>query len=269
MKNKISILMVLLLCISLLAACSKKPDNGSSKEELVVGMELAYPPFETTDEKGNATGISVDLAQDLGKYLGKKVRIQNIAYSGLLPSLTSKKIDIILSSMTITEERKKSIDFSDPYAKTNLALLINKNSPVKEPKDLNAKGKKVAVKKGTTGHIYAEKNLPNAEIMVFDKESACVLEVSQGKADAFIYDQLTIYKNWKQYEDSTKAYLNPIAQDFEYWGIGLRKEDKDLKEKINSFLAEYKKNGGFDKLGEKYLSEQKKTFEKLEIPFFF
>lgn len=269
MRKKLSLLIIALLTLSLLSACGKKSTASSSKEELVVGMELAYPPFEFTDEKGNPTGISVDLAEELGKYLGEKVRIENMAYNGLLPSLTSKKIDIILSSMTITEERLKSIDFSDSYAKAYLSLLINKNSPVNEPKDLNVKGRKVAVKKGTTGHVYAEKYLPNAEIMVFDKESACVLEVSQGKADAFIYDQLTIYKNWKQNPDTTKAYLKPIEDTYQYWGIGLRKEDKELKDKINKFLEEFKKNGGFDKLGDKYLKEQKQTFEELDIPFFF
>ncbi len=268
MKKNVYLIITVVLCLTLFAGCGKK-DASKDKKELVVGMELAYPPFETIDEKGNPTGISVELAKDLGKYLGKEIRIENMAYNGLLPSLESKKIDIIISSMTITPERQKSIDFSEPYAKTALALLINKNSPVNESKDLNVKGRKIAVKKGTTGHMYAEKNLKNAEIMVFDKESACVLEVVQGKADAFIYDQMTIYKNWQQYKDSTKANLNPIANNFENWGIGIRKNDDELKNQINKFLEDYKKNGGFEKLGDKYLSDQKKTFKELGIPFFF
>lgn len=273
MKRMISfgLCAILMITAFALTGCSKKNTAAvqSDKKELVVGMELAYPPFEMTDQKGNPTGISVDLAYALGKYLGRDVRIENMAYNGLIPSLMTGKIDIILSSMTITEERKESIDFSDPYAKAYLSLLINKNSPIQKFEDLNVEGRKIAVKKGTTGHIYAEKNLPNCEIMVFDKESACVLEVVQGKADAFMYDQMTIYKNWKQNPDTTRALLKPFQKDLEYWGIGLRKDDTELRDQINAFLKEYKENGGFDELSMKYLAEQKKTFDELGIPFFF
>jgi len=273
MKRMILFGLCTILMITALAftGCSQKntTTEQSDKKELVVGMELAYPPFEMTDQKGNPTGISVDLAYALGEYLGRDVRIENMAYNGLIPSLMTGKIDIILSSMTITEERKESIAFSDPYAKAYLSLLINKNSPVQKFEDLNVEGRKIAVKKGTTGHIYAEKNLPNCEIMVFDKESACVLEVVQGKADAFMYDQMTIYKNWKQNPDTTRALLEPFQDELEYWGIGLKKDDSELREQINAFLKEYKENGGFDELSMKYLAEQKKTFDELGIPFFF
>lgn len=267
--KKIAIVLTVLLTFGMLYGCGKTDNALDKDEELVVGMELAYPPFEMTDEDGNPSGISVDLAYDLGKYLGREVRIENMSYNGLIPALTTDKIDLIISSMTITDKRKESIDFSDPYAKISLALLINKNSPVEDIDDLNVKGRKVAVKKGTTGHIYATDNLKNADIQVYDKESACVLAVVQGKADAFIYDQMTILKNWKQYPDSTKANLKPFQENPEAWGIGIKKGNEELLKKINEFIKEYKQNGGFDKLGEKYLKEQKKTFEDLGIPFFF
>lgn len=271
MKRIISMLLLLSFLLTL-SGCGRGTaalQDLDSKKEIVVGMELAYPPFETTDEKGNPAGISVDLAGELGKYLGKSVKIENMAFSGLIPSLETGKIDLIISSMTITDDRKKTIDFSDPYCKAYLCLLINKNSPVNNINGLNVKGRKVAVKKGTTGHIYAEQNLKNCEVMAFDKESACVLEVTQGKADAFIYDQMTIYKNWKQYPDSTKVNLEPFGNDYEYWGIGLNKNQDELKGRINQFLKEFKENGGFDRLSGKYLKEQKKTFQDMGIPFFF
>ncbi|MCY6356877.1 transporter substrate-binding domain-containing protein [Clostridium sp. ZS2-4] len=262
--KKISMIIVMLIVTMIISSgCSSKDDNT-----LVVGMELAYPPFETTDKDGKPSGISIDLANELGKYLGRTVKIENIAYSGLIPSLTTKKVDMVLSSMTITEERKNTVDFSEPYCKAYLALLINKNSAVSSIKDLNHKGKKVAVKKGTTGYFYAMKNLKNAEILVFDKETACVLEVAQGRADAFIYDQMTIFKNWQQYESSTKALLEPF-NDYEYWGIALRKGDSELRNNINTFLKEYEEQKGFEKLSDKYLGDIKKEFDKRKIPFFF
>src|SRR5438552_11375611 len=87
----------------------------ATKEKLIVGMELAYPPFEMTDPQGRPTGVSVDLARALGKFLGQEIQIQNLPFDGLIPSLQTRKIDLIISSLTATPERAKSIDFSDPY----------------------------------------------------------------------------------------------------------------------------------------------------------
>lgn len=265
MKKITGFLVISILVLIFITGCSKTKDS----DELVVGMELAYPPFETTDEKGEPTGISVDLAYALGEYLGRTVRIENMAFSGLLPALTTEKIDIIISSMTITEERLEAVDFSDPYSNSYLAILANKETNIKGMEDLNKAEFTVAVKKGTTGHLYAEKNLTNAKINVFEKETACVLEVTQGKADAFIYDQMTILKNWQNNKDKTNAFLKPFQDDPEKWGIAIRKNEPELKTEINTFIKEYKENGGFEALAEKYLKEQKDIFDQLNIPFFF
>ena len=276
MKNKYFIvLLTLLFSTTLLFGCGKSSEqskqasvNAESKKELVVGMSLDFVPFETTDANGKPTGVGVDMAYDLGKALGREVRIENIARSGLIPALQTKKIDMIISSMTITEERLKSIDFSKPYAKGWMCLLINKNSPVEKVEDLNVKGRKIAIHNGTIAYNYAQKNLPNAEMLLFEDVKTCILEVIQGKADAMIYDQITVYDTWKANEAATKVNLTPIDSKMN-WGVGIRKEDKELTEKVNAFIDEYKKNGGFDKLADKYLSDKKKTFEELGIPFFF
>lgn len=268
MKRKIKVkllIMTALLSVSIIAAsCGSKGDD-----KLVVGMELAYPPFETTDTDNKPTGISVDLAKELGKALDREVIIENLAWTGLIPALETGKIDVIISSMTINEERKKTIDFSDPYASIGLALLIGKDSDVQSYEDLKQSGKILAVKKGTSGHLYAEQYLPAENIMVFDKESACVLEVVQGKADAFTYDQLTIFRQWQENKESTRAALEPYQEQSDYWGIGISKKNPELTQKINSFLSDFQAEGGFDKLSEKYLKQEKDTFTELGIPFFF
>jgi polar amino acid transport system substrate-binding protein len=169
--------------------------------------------------------------------------------------------------MTITEERKKSIDFSDPYLTTGLCLLVGKNAPVNAIDDLDKPGITVAVKKGTTGHIYAAKNLKNARLLVLDKEAAAVLEVTQGKAQAFIYDQMSTYQNWKKNPDTTRALLIPFQQ--EKWGIALRKGDEQLMGQVNRFLKAFREQGGFERLGDIHLKEQKQTFRELNYPFFF
>lgn len=261
-----------LLCVSLLlfsCGCSSKPQPAEEPpEKLVVGMELAYPPFETKDESGEATGISADFAQALGEYLGREVIIENIAWDGLIPALQTGMVDMVISSMTITEKRKEVIDFSDPYACALLAILASSVSSIESADDLNQAGVKVAVKTGSTGYFYAQEHCPDAQIIALSDESACVTEVSQGKADAFIYDQLTIYRNWQAHPDTTKAVFIPF-QDVEYWGCAVAKGNTKLCGQINDFIKKFTDEGGWDELTEKYLSEEKLAFDSLGFKWFF
>jgi polar amino acid transport system substrate-binding protein len=256
-------------CLFLLLIVSALFGTGiaaGNKDTLTVGMELSYPPFEMTDTKGQPTGVSVDLAEALGTALGMQVKIENMAFDGLIPSLKTGKIDLIISSMTATAERAQSIDFSDPYLQTGLCLLVRKNSSVEGISDLDKAGMTVAVKKGTTGHSYAGRQLKHARVLVLDKEAAAVLEVVQGKADAFIYDQMSIYSNWQRNPQTTRALLKPFQQ--ESWAVGIRKGNDPLKARINVFLKEYRAAGGFEKLGDAWLKEQKQQFKRLGYPFF-
>jgi polar amino acid transport system substrate-binding protein len=241
-------------------------DMAQSSKPLVVGMELAYPPFEMTDPQGKPSGISVDLARDLAQVLGRPAVIENIAWDGLIPALKTGKVDLVISSMTATAERAKSIDFSDPYIATGLCLLLKKDSVAQGIADLNQPGVKIAVKKGTTGHLYATANLKNADILVLDKESAAVLEVSQGKADAFIYDQMSTYQNWQRNKETTRALLDPFQK--ESWAVGLRKGNDELRDKVNAFIKDYRAKGGFERLGDRYLKEMKDEFKHMGSAFF-
>ncbi len=241
-------------------------DQAKSAKPLVVGMELAYPPFEMTDPQGKPSGISVDLARDLAQALGRPAVIENIAWDGLIPALKTGKVDLVISSMTATAERAKSIDFSDPYIATGLCLLLKKDSAAHGIADLNKPGVKIAVKKGTTGHLYATANLKNAEVLVLDKESAAVLEVSQGKADAFIYDQMSTYQNWQRHKETTRALLDPFQK--ESWAVGLRKGNDELRAQVNAFIKDYRAKGGFERLGDRYLKEMKDDFKRMGSAFF-
>ena len=290
MKKIISILSIFALTGALLSGCGKDTTADASAggavagaagestqatdasagdaDALIVGMELAYPPFETKDKSGNPVGIGPDFAKAFGAYIGREVVIENIAWEGLIPSLQTGKVDMVMSSMTITEERKQVVDFSDPYANAMLAVLTSKDAGIKSVEDLNAEGMVLAVKTGSTGYLYAQNNLPNAEILALADESACVTEVAQGKADGFIYDQLTIYRNWQQHQDTTDALFIPF-QEVEPWGIAVQKGDTKLLEQLNAFIEEYRASGGFDELSEKYLSEEKAAFEELGFTWFF
>ncbi len=251
------------------AAETAGPAGTSEDGPILVGMEIGTDGvFESKDEAGDPYGVSVQLAEDFGKWLGRDIEIVDIAWDGLIPSLQTNKIDMILSSMTITEERSKKVHFSDPYCNAYLAVLASAGSGVESVEDLNQPGKKIAVTTGSTGYTYAMNNLTNAEVLTFDTAGACITEIVQGKADGFIRDQLTVYKSNQQNPDTTKAILIPI-QDAEPWGAAFNLENDALREKFNEFLAWYEADGGYDRLTETYMKEYKEAFDELGFRWFF
>ncbi len=261
-RRAVSVLVTCLLAAVFLAGC-----GGKNPHQLVVGMELASPPFDTTDERNQPTGIDVELAQALASALGKELVIRNTAFDGLIPALQTGKIDLILSSMTITPQRAESIDFSDPYLHVGICLLVNARSGVERPDDLNRPERTVAVKTGTTGFFYAQEHLPDARLLAISEPGACVLEVVQGKADAFIYDQFSIFQYQRQNPQTTRAVLEPLRR--EGWGIGIKKGNADLVRQVNAFLADFRAKKGLDAIAAKYLAADGEDFRRMGNPFSF
>lgn len=234
---------------------------------LRVGMDLSYPPFETIGPDGEPTGISVEIAQALADDLGRTLQVENIPFTGLIPALKTGKIDLIISSMTATEERAKTVAFSDPYLTTGLALLVPASSGASRLADLDLPGKTVVVRQGTTGEVFARTNVRQAKILTLEKENACVLEVAQGKADGFIYDQMSVFQNARRQSGKVRALLAPLQN--ESWAIALRPDDAGLLEQVNAFLSEFRADEGFDRLVDKYLADEKAAFAEQGIPFVF
>lgn len=247
------------------SGCGGKSGSTGVPPDLRVGMELSYPPFEMQDKAGNPDGVGVKLAEALAKKLGRPLKIVPMDFSGLIPALKTRNIDLILSSMTATDERRNSIDFSDPYAFTGLALLVRKDSDIQSVEDLKKPGRTVSVKATTTGEGWAIRNLPEIKRVVFENQTACVLEVVQGRADAFIYDQLSIYQYARENPDTTRGLLKPFVE--ESWAIGIAKGNDKLREQVNAFLDEFRKGDGLAKLGDQYLKDEKKFLEDSGIPF--
>lgn len=258
------LILIFSLVLILVAGCQSAPQT---KKTLVVGMELAYPPFETKDDAGNPKGVSVDIAKAFAEYLGEDIEIQNINWTGLIPALETEQVDMVISSMTITEKRKESVDFSNGYAQAYLAFLVNVDSKVEAAADLNASDKTIVVKTGSTGDSYVSTNYPLATILRLDDESAAVAEVVNGNADAFIYDQLTIIRNVEANAESLKAVMIP-DQIAEAWGAAFKK-DSELTQKFNDFLVKFKADGGFTQLIETHLKSEKEAFDAAGFTFFF
>ncbi|MFO7896310.1 MAG: transporter substrate-binding domain-containing protein [Candidatus Cloacimonadales bacterium] len=260
MKN----LTIILLLLILQVACTSQ----KSADDLVVAMELQFPPFETTDQLGNPAGISVEIAQDLAQNLGRNLQIRNTSWVGLIPTLQTGKADLILSSMSITEQRSQVVDFSVPYAKAGLTLLLHQDSAAQAFADLNQPQFTVAVKSGTIGALVAAERLPDAELRAFDDVATCVLEVAQGKADAFIYDALTVYENHQKHAETTKINLQTIEGTDQAWAIAVKKGNRELLEQVNNYIIQSRRNGRFETISQEYLGDLLQFFQENQIPSF-
>jgi polar amino acid transport system substrate-binding protein len=262
-----------LLCaaISFCTGCSKEEKSGGAAaaagKPLIIGTDATYPPFETVDEKNELTGVDIDLGRALGEYLGRPVEFRNINFDGLIVALKAGSVDLIISSMSATEDRRTSLDFSDPYVKTGICILVSSKSTVQSVDDLKAPGRKLVVRLGTTGETYSRQNYPNAAITALDADSACAQEVANGNVDAWIYDQISLMRYHERYKDTTRVLLKPLRE--EVWAIAMRKGDDALRNKINEFLKKFRAEGGFTKLADKHLKAEREMLKAQGIPFVF
>ena len=195
------------------------------------------------------------------------IEFRHINFDGLITALRAGSIDFVISSMTANDERRKSIDFSEPYAKTGLAILAAKDAPVQSVTDLQAPGRKVVVRLGTTGESWARQNLPKAEIKALDLDTSCVMEVVNGNVDAWVYDQISIMNYQSKHPEKTRALLAPLRE--ESWAVGLRQGDEAKKSLVNETLARMRKDGSFARLADQFMAKERDMMKQQGLPFVF
>ena len=222
--------------------------------ELRVGMESGYLPFEMTNTKGKYIGFDIDMGKALAKAMGVKYVPVNTAWDGIIPGLVTNKYDIIISGMTVTQERNLAINFANPYIVIGQAILLNKKheGKVLSYKDLNDPKFTITSKLGTTGEQAAKRMIPKANYKSFEVETEACMEVIQGNADATIYDLPLIEIMQAQHgAGKTVALTKPFT--FEPLAMAVRKGDPDFLNFLNNFLAQYKNDGRYDKAYAKWI----------------
>ena len=224
------------------------------KDGLRVCTEPAYMPFEMTDKRGKIIGFDPDLAELMAKELGAaKLDLVSTAWDGIIPALLTNKCDIIMSGMTITDERKDKVDFSEPYMLIGQTVLLRKAlaDKVKSYKDLNKPDYKIASKLGTTGEIAAKKHIEKAKYFSYETEAEGVMEVVNGKVDAFIYDApYNLVANVQRGEGKLVFLDQPFTDEPIGWAIA--KGDPEFLKALNGFLAKIKQDGSHEKLHQKW-----------------
>ncbi len=257
MKKYLVFFMTALMAVALLAAgCGGGEEKAAGTEKVLrVATEPSFAPFEMQKEGSDEfTGFDMDLIRAVGKQAGYKVEISSMGFDALIPALQAENIDVAIAGMSITEERKEQVIFSDPYYKSGLLVMVAKdNNDIKSIDDLE--GKRIAVQIGTTGAFRAEQ-VKDAKVTAFNDNGSAVLELKNGAADAVINDApvLTYFlaQGGNEYAKTVGDVLN--AEDY---GIAVKKGNDKLAAEINKALNELKANGEFDKIYNKWFGEAK------------
>jgi lysine-arginine-ornithine-binding protein len=219
---------------------------------LRVGSDTTYAPFESIDTKaGKAVGFDVDIANLIAKKLGVKADIMTTDWGGIIPALETHKFDVIISAMTITEDRKKEIDFSIPYYDSGQIIAVRKsNNSIKGPEDLV--GKTVGTQMGTTGDFAVQK-IKGAIDKTYPDIQLAFADLELGRLDAVVND-LPVTAFYSKGHKDIKLVGKLLT--VEHYGIAFRKNDTELRDAVNKILEEIKADGEYDQIYEKWFGKK-------------
>jgi len=244
--SKFSLFLLLFVTVAL-------PLAAQAKVKLTFGSDATFPPMEFVDTNKNIVGFDVDMINAVAKAAGFEAVVKNVAWDGIFAGLENSEYDGILSSVTITDERKAKYDFSSPYVNAGQVIIVAKTTKdVSKPEDL--KGKVVGVQISTTGDIAVTKIAGVKQKKTYDEIGLAVEDLSIGRLDAVVVDS-PIAANYVLQNDKYKAKLQIVGKPFtdEYYGITVRKGDSKALDLINKGLAAILKDGTLDKIKVKWL----------------
>ena len=249
MKKYLFCVFIILLCLS----CGKKETASTvERTQLRIGTDATYPPFEFINiETGKPQGFDIDLITEICKVNGWQPEIIVTPFSGIIPGLQNNVYDVVLSAMTITNERAEVINFSEPYYLAGQIVAVPlENENIKSIVDL--KGKKVGVQQGTTGQMMAKK-IDSVQVFSFDNIGVAFLDMNNGNLDAVLNDFPTTQAYIKKHH-SAKTVGEILSS--EYYGIGMRKADTTLLKAINQALVQIKSDGRYTALHVKWFNSE-------------
>lgn len=255
MKKVLALILAAVLATGMFAGCSGN-DSGLKTVEsgkLIMATNATFPPYESLDDSGNIVGIDVDIAQAIADKLNLELVVDNMGFNAALEAVQKGKCDMVMAGVTVTDERKAVMDFSDSYATGVQVVIVPENSDIKTPDDLT--GKKIGTQMGTTGYIYCSDTPENGgygeeNVIGYDSGITAVQALLNGQIDAVVIDG-----------EPAKSYVasNPGLKilDTEWltedYAIGFAKNNTALAETINNALAELTKDGTVQNIIDKYI----------------
>lgn len=256
-SNKIlqmSIVAILITAIIAASGCADTdPQEGIRlvrEGYLTIGTDAAFPPFEIITATDEFYGFDIALGTAIAKELGLEAEFVNADWAGIIPALQAGKFDIVMSAMTIREDRQEQVNFSDPYFLSELCLTVLPGSPITSVDDLE--GKVIGVQLGTTSDFYVEDlGFPERYIRRYPQAPTAFLDLKNRNIDAVIND----YPVSRQIVDNEPGVFSIVQTGLteEYYGIAVAKHNVELLEQINAALAKLQEDGTYDEIYEEYI----------------
>ncbi|MDU4959672.1 MAG: amino acid ABC transporter substrate-binding protein [Sporomusaceae bacterium] len=247
-----------MITAAFLAGCggTKAPAAEQAKTKIVIGLDDSFPPMGFRDEKNAIVGFDVDMAKEAAKRLGVEVEFKPIDWSAKEMELNGKRVDALWNGMNITEERKKNVLFSNPYMESKQLIFVLAGSPLKGAADLA--GKVVGVQEASIGDEVVSKDAKlKAGLKDFKKYPDCIaafLDLKAGRLDAVVTDEILGRYYMSKEPNQYVALAQPMGEIGVY-GVGFRKDDQQLRDKVQAVLDAMKKDGTSAKLSKQWFGE--------------
>ncbi len=253
MKKFLALILAILMVCSL-AACGAPNDvtADEAKNELVMGTNAAFPPYEYYDEDGETIiGIDAEIASAVAEKLGMTLTIKDMEFDSLLTAVQSGAVDIVFAGLTVSEERKQSVDFSITYATGVQVVIVPNDSAIASVDDLA--GKTIGVQAGTTGDIYCTDEFGQDSVKQFQNGALAVAALQNGQVDCVVIDNEPA-KSFVAANDGLKILETEYA--VEDYAAAISKENTELTEKVNAAMEELKADGTIDAILAKYIKAE-------------
>ena len=233
--------------------------TAAQAETLRLGTAGAYPPFNYMETDGTVAGFDVDIGLELCKRIGADCDVVAQDWDGIIPGLLANKYDFIIASMFITEDRKKQVDFTEPYYKAAMTHVVPKGSDITEFTNEALAGKIIGAQGSTTQADYIAATYPDADIRLYPTQDEANLDMASGRIDLQVGDMLPMLDWTTKSEDGACCELagEPITDPAfvgEGVGIALRQEDDELRERLNKALQEIRDDGTYKAINDKYFA---------------
>jgi len=254
--KKIIALVLSVMMLGLLAGCGSTETKAPAPKKIVIGLDDSFPPMGFRDEKNNIVGFDVDMAREAAKRLGLEVEFKAIDWSSKEAELNGKRIDALWNGMNITEERKKNVLFSEPYMESKQLIFVLAGSPIKSAADLA--GKAVGVQQASIAEEVVTKDvqLKNSlkDFKQYPDFIAAFMDLKTGRLDAVITDEI-LGRYYLSKEAGQYVAIDQPLGEVGVYGVGFRKEDKELRDKVQAILDEMKKDGTSAKISKQWFGE--------------
>lgn len=235
--KRIKVSLLLLIILFLVSGCASK-----NEDELVLATEAGFAPYEYYKD-GEIVGVDIDIAKEIAKELDKKLVIKDVSFDFLINEVKSGKADFAAAGISITEERKEEVDFTDEYTTSNQVVVVRKDSNIQSFDEL--KDKKIAVQLGTVADLYVTENYKDATLVTHKKYLSAAEDVKGGKADCIIMDQLPALEIVKE-NPELKVMDGVLFQD--KYGMIVKKGNDSLRKDINRVLKRLNEDGTIEEL---------------------